>query len=132
MSIRARVDELRRRLLDEADFARAAEYFFDEVVFAPGAERGARVKKPELAAAVRAAIAHALGESGDVRPKMMRLAKTPLVHGMVPVPGAMCAFFYFEDEDVGLVIVSRASSGRAHYARISVIPVPGAAGQAPS
>lgn len=120
------VKELKRRLIEEPEFKVAAEYFFDVVARLPGMRVSETAQHPRVQQAVATSVSEVLDKNVDASHVLVgRLSGTELLHGMAHVGGALCAFFYFEADDVGLVMVSPFVHDEATaFIRLSLFELP--------
>ena len=117
------IAELRERMTG-SDFKAAADYFFDTFVGLPELRDTRTVRHDRLDVAVRTVIAQYFDGQKPQQLLIGRLDKTPLLHGMAALDGVICAFFYFEDIDTGLVVLSPfASGGTTAFVRFSLFDV---------
>ena len=126
-------DALKQRLKESTDFKVAADYFLDVVARLPDMRAAKRLSHARLQCAVAVAVAYALGEKVDPDDVMVsRLPDTDLLHGMVVYRGAACVFFYFSDEDLGLLVISPFADGQGTaLIRLSLFELPDGAWPAP-
>ncbi|MEM7676544.1 MAG: hypothetical protein AAF449_11125 [Myxococcota bacterium] len=98
--------ELKRRLTSASSFEDTANYFLDEVSHLPEMKRSQNIDHDRVEMAVRVAWKQLVVSEMKIL-RLQRLPETSLVHGTATGREAMAAFFYFDDDDVGLLALSR-------------------------
>lgn len=120
----AQVERLRRLLRSSQDFGVPAAYFFDEVAEDPAA-LGVQERHARLELTLRRTIAALMPTPTLADLLILRVPGTSMLHGAALMRGAVCAFFYFEDDDRGLVVLDPLPRvGRTHYLRFTVTERP--------
>jgi hypothetical protein len=122
----AHVDELRRKLISNTDFADIWDYFLTHFGEQPEfIRRGKRGTTEELARCIAECYGRAKPELKavavrDFRPKEVDEFK--MVHGVCVVDGHWCGFVYFMDLDMGLVCFSNLTTGQSIMGRFHADP----------
>ena len=119
------LQELKGRLINEADFKKVWEAFFDwmdaNLAFM---DQGEPVSDRQIEATVAHVVAQMLpGESSAVMLRLIRLADQKFIHGAVNVGRRAGGLIYFEDVNVGLLaICDSPPSDETKFARFSTMP----------
>jgi hypothetical protein len=113
---------LRERMLHPTDYELAVHYFLEE--FAGDAEF-VRASDPEtmphLVAVLDKVVSQSLGRTVAVEGALVSyLREHRFVHGNARVDGRIVLFFYFEDDDTGLVMIIPGTRGQGDMARFHV------------
>jgi hypothetical protein len=119
------LQELKTRLINEADFKKVWEAFFDWMdANLEFMDLGKPVSDRQIEATVAHVVAQMLpGERSAVMLRLIRLADQKFVHGAVNVGRRAGGLIYFEDVNVGLLAVSeQPPSDETKFARFSTMP----------
>ncbi len=113
---------LRERMLHPTDYELAVHYFLEE--FAGDAEF-VRASDPEtmphLVAVLDKVVSQSLGRTVAVEGALVSyLREHRFVHGNARADGRIVLFFYFEDDDTGLVMIIPGTRGQGDMARFHV------------
>jgi hypothetical protein len=119
------LDELKRRLINEDDFRKVWEAFFD---WMDANLEFMDLGRPVSDRQIEAVIAHVVpqmfpGDRSAIMLRLIRLADQKFVHGAVNVGKRAGGVLYFEDVNVGLLAVSeQPPSDETKFARFSTMP----------
>jgi hypothetical protein len=113
---------LRERMLHPTDYDRAVHYFLEEFA---GDEAFVRASDPEtmphLVMVLTKVVSQSLGKSVELDETLVSyLREHRFVHGHARADGRIVLFFYFEDEDTGLVMIIPGVRGEGDMARFQV------------
>ena len=126
MSVRSRLDDLRRALEAADDFAPVLDRFLAEVAGDPEfLGRGFPVDEPRLDPILRGVVHRAVGPSARIElVALHRLTPIPFVHGAVLVDGRAGLVLWFEDRGVGLFAVPGRRVGEVEICRFRALVTP--------
>src|SRR5262249_54482323 len=131
------VETLRRSLSeadggDEGSFARVFDAFFDIAEDPLLVDASKPARDAVLKGALERSTRKLLGELALTRQRvqMLRHAATGLLHGGFFADAMICTFFYFEQEQQGLVALN-GGGVMTHFMQITVTPVPEGTGPMP-
>lgn len=113
---------LRERMLHPTDYELAVHYFLEEFA---GDQEFVRASDPEkmphLVAVLGKVVSQSLGRRVELEGALVSyLRKHRFVHGNARADGRIVLFFYFEDEDTGLVMIIPGIRGQGDMARFHV------------
>jgi hypothetical protein len=117
--------ELKARLINEADFKKVWEAFFDwmdaNLAFM---DLGRPVSDRQIEATAAHVVSEMFpGERSAIRLRLIRLADQKFIHGAVNVGRRAGGLIYFEDVNVGLLAVCDGPpSDETKFARFSTMP----------
>jgi hypothetical protein len=113
------LDILRKRMLHPKDYELAVHYFLEE--FAGDAEF-VRASDPEpmphLVAVLGKVVSKSLGQSTELEAAQVSyLRENRFIHGNAQADGRIVLFFYFEENDTGMVMIIPGVRGQGDMAR---------------
>ena len=113
---------LREKMLHPTDYEQAIYYFLEEFA---GDEAFVRASDPEtmphLVAVLGKVVSQSLGQSVELDNVLVSyLREHRFVHGNARADGRIVLFFYFEDNDTGLVMIIPGIRGEGDMARFHV------------
>jgi hypothetical protein len=113
---------LRKRMLHPTDYEQAIYYFLEE--FAGDSEFVAASDPepmPHLVAALSKVVSEDLGKRVELEGALISyLREHRFVHGNGQADGRIVLFFYFEDDDTGMVMIMPGVRGQGDMARFHV------------
>jgi hypothetical protein len=110
---------LRERMLHPDDFEQAVYYFLEEFVgdhaFVTGSDPESM---PHLVAVLSQVASRAIGRPAEVEGALVSYLRAHrFVHGNAQVDGRVVLFFYFQDDDTGMMMLIPGVRGQGDVAR---------------
>ena len=117
------IKELRRLLLNESDFEKTKDYFFDWVSEHNSTAFGTTTKNKMLMTVLKSAISKVFKMDTIVFQNLLmhEVKGVHLIHGSANVEKITLAFFYFTDLDWGMMISFKLGSKEAGITRFRMI-----------
>lgn len=110
---------LRERMLHPTDYELAVHYFLEEFAGDAGFIRASDPEQmPQLLAVLRRVVSQAIGGSVELQDALIsHLREHRFVHGNARADGRVLLFFYFQEEDKGVMMIIPGVHGEGDVAR---------------
>lgn len=110
---------LRERMLHPTDYELAVHYFLEEFAGDAGFVRSSDVENmPQLIAVLRQVVSRTIGRSVELEGSLVSyLREHRFVHGNAQADGRVVLFFYFQDDDKGVMMLIPGVRGQGDVAR---------------
>lgn len=115
--------ELKKRMLHATDYEKAVHYFLEEFAGDQAFVRGSDCETmPHLVAVLTQVVAKAVGQQVELEGVLVSYLRAHrFVHGNARADGRIVLFFYFEADDVGVMMLIPGVRGEAEVGRFRVV-----------